>query len=96
MRPYNNEKSTFCSINTVKEDLFKLLDGLKTKYVILSYNSEGLITKEEIKEIFERSNLKDVKIYEFPYRRFKSNGNTNHNEVMEYVFTGKKPNCMER
>lgn len=90
MRGYNGEKSTFCSSKTAKRDLLKLLSELKAKYIILSYNSEGLLSKDEIKEICEKSKLENIKIYEFPYRRFKSNGHTNHNEVMEYIFTGKK------
>jgi len=90
MRDYNREKSTFCSSKTAKRDLLKLLSELRAKYIILSYNSEGLLSKDEIKEICEKSKLGNIKIYEFPYRRFKSNGNTNHNEVMEYIFTGKK------
>ena len=90
MRGYNGEKSTFCSSKTAKRDLLKLLTELRAKYIILSYNSEGLLSKDEIKEICEKSKLENIKIYEFPYRRFKSNGNTNHNEVLEYVFTGKK------
>ena len=92
MRGYNGEKSTFCSNKTAKRDLLKLLSELRAKYIILSYNSEGLLSKDEIKEICEKSNLKNIKIHEFSYRRFKSNsnGNTNHNGVIEYIFTGKK------
>jgi adenine-specific DNA-methyltransferase len=92
MRGYNGEKSTFCSSKTAKRDLLKLLSELRAKHIILSYNSEGLLSKDELKEICEKSKLENIKIYEFPYRRFKSNdnGNANHNEVMEYIFTGKK------
>lgn len=90
IRSYNEEKSTFCSSKTAKRDMLKLLSELRANYIILSYNSEGVLSKNEIKEICEKSKLDNIKIYEFPYRRFKSNGNTNHNEVMEYIFTGKK------
>jgi adenine-specific DNA-methyltransferase len=90
LRNYSGEKSTFCSSKTAKRDLLKLLSGLRAKYIILSYNSEGLLSKDEIKEICGKSNLKNIKIYEFPYRRFKSNGNTDHKGVMEYIFTGRK------
>lgn len=90
MRPYNSEKSTFCSKRTAAKELYSLLYRLNTKYIILSYNSEGLITKEQIKEIFEKCNIKNIKIYEFPYRRFKSNYNTNGDTIREFIFTGKK------
>ena len=95
IRNYNGEKSTFCSNKTAKRDLLKLLSGLRAKYIILSYSSEGLLSKNEIKDIYEKIGLEYIKIHEFPYRRFKSNENTKHNEVMEYIFTGRKPNSIK-
>lgn len=83
------EKSVFCSKKTVGSALLKLLNGLKAKYVILSYNSEGLLSKDEINRLFEKSKFKGAKLYEFPYRRFKSNHNSQNNEVKEYLFVGK-------
>lgn len=90
MRNYSDEKSTFCSKRTAKDELFRLINGLRTKYVILSYNSEGLVSKHEIIDIYEKSGLKNIKIYEFNYRRFKSNGNEHDGVVTEYIFTGQK------
>lgn len=82
------EKSKFCSGRSVGDALLQLLEGLKTKCVILSYNSEGLLSKDGIIDIFEKANLKGIKCYEFPYRRFKSNHNSHKNEIEEYVFIG--------
>lgn len=90
MRQYDDEKSTFCSKNAVKKEFPRLLSGLNTKYIVLSYNSEGLITKSEIEEIFQKCDIKNIRIFEFPYRRFKSNGNTHYKEIKEYIFTGEK------
>lgn len=83
------EKSVFCRKRTVGSALFKLLNGLKAKYAILSYNSEGLLSKDEITKIFKKSKLKRVKLYELPYRRFKSNHNSLNNKIKEYIFVGK-------
>ncbi len=83
------EKSIFCSKVTVGSALLKLLNGLNAKYVILSYNSEGLLSKDEISKIFEESKLKEAKLYEFPYRRFKSNHNSQDSKIKEYIFVGK-------
>ncbi|SJK84436.1 type IIS restriction-modification system N6 adenine-specific DNA methyltransferase [Cuniculiplasma divulgatum] len=85
----NREKSLFCSKRTVGSALMKLLSSLRTKYVILSYNSEGLLSKEEIMEIFERTGLGKPNLYEFPYRRFNSNHNSHNNRIEEYVFVCK-------
>lgn len=82
------EKSIFCSKETVASALLRLLNGLKTKHIILSYNSEGLLSKDEIKKIFEKAKVNNVKLYEFPYRRFKSNHNSNNKGVKEYIFIG--------
>lgn len=82
------EKSIFCSKKTVASALLRLLNGLKTNHIILSYNSEGLLSKDEIKKIFEKAKMNSIKLYEFPYRRFKSNHNSHNNGVKEYIFIG--------
>lgn len=82
------EKSLFCSKRTVGSALLKLFNGLKAKHAILSYNSEGLLSKAEITKIFKKSKFKRVKLYEFPYRRFKSNHNSRNNKINEYIFVG--------
>jgi adenine-specific DNA-methyltransferase len=89
IRKYGTEeKSTFCSISSASNSLAKLLRGLKTKYVVLSYNSDGLLPKDEIIGIFEESDLKKITVTAFPYRRFKSNSKSHSSELMEYIFTG--------
>jgi adenine-specific DNA-methyltransferase len=84
------EKSVFCSKKTVSDAMLKLLNNLKAKYVILSYSSDGLISKDEIVSLFEEAGLYNVKFYEFQYRRFKSNKNTHRDSVKEYIFVGRK------
>ncbi len=84
------DKSVFCSKGMAGQALIRLLENLNSKCVIISYNSEGLLSKESILEILKNSKFfRKVKVYEFPYRRFKSN-NRGHNakEIMEYVFIG--------
>lgn len=85
-----NEKSIFCNKGSVNNALFELFSRLKTKYIMLSYNSEGLIQKEEILHILRDAKVNNAKLYEFPYRRFKSNGHTESREILEYIFTGVK------
>jgi len=90
IRKYSEkEKSILCSKRFVNEALLNLFNGLKSKVVILSYNSEGLLSKEEILKIFKKSKFKEVKLYEFPYRRFKSNHHTDNNKIKEYIFVAK-------
>jgi adenine-specific DNA-methyltransferase len=84
------EKSIFCSKKMVNSALLKLLNVANAKYIILSYNSEGFLSKDDILKIFEESQFKDVKLYEFPYRRFKSTKNSYNNKINEYIFVGKR------
>lgn len=44
-------KSAFNSKQNAKEALYKLIHALKTPYIILSFNNEGYLTKEELYSI---------------------------------------------
>ncbi len=88
----NNEKSVFCSKKEVQNAFFKLLTGLKAKYIVISYNSEGLLSKNQIIQILEDTGIKKIRFYDIPYRRFKSNNNSKKNKVGEYLFIGVKEN----
>ena len=91
IREYGDkEKSIFCSKKEVQNAFLKLLMGLKTKYVVISYNSEGLLSKDQIIQILEDCRIKKIRFYEIPYRRFKSNNNSKKNKVSEYLFIGVK------
>lgn len=82
MRPYN--KSAFCSKSTVKNAFYSLFYQLKTKYAIVSYNNEGLLTTEELFSIFNE--FGKVKLYEYPYRRYKSKIPNNKKGLKEQLF----------
>ncbi len=93
IREYGDkEKSMFCSKKEVQSAFLKLLAELKAKHIIISYNSEGILSKEQIIQIMRDVGIKNIKFYEIPYRRFKSNKNSNKNNVIEYIFTGLKEN----
>jgi len=84
------EKSVFCSKKLVSNAFTNLLKELKTKWIILSYNSEGLLSKEKIIDTFEKVHrFTSIKVYEFPQRRFKSQANKERIKIKEYVFIAK-------
>ena len=68
MRPY--QKSKFCSKSSVRNAFVELFSNVNSKYAIVSYNTEGLLNTEEMLEVF--STYGEVKLYEYPYRRYKS------------------------
>lgn len=51
LREYSKQKSKYCSRLQVKKVFLDLIKNAKAKYIFLSYNNEGLLTLDEIKEI---------------------------------------------
>lgn len=73
MRQYNKEKSTFCNAATAIRDLEYVAANAKYKYLVLSYNSEGIMPTELILSTLGRYGT--VMLEEMKYLRFKSNNN---------------------
>lgn len=73
MRDYKSQKSRFCNPKTALEDLETVAKTAKFKYLVLSYNSEGIMPQEEIIKTLEKYGK--VKLEQFEYARFKSNNN---------------------
>lgn len=73
MRDYGNKKSSFCNAKTAIRDLEYIASNAKFKYLVLSYNSEGIMPQEQI--ISMLSKYGNVVLEEFEYLRFKSNNN---------------------
>ena len=70
MRPYQNQKSLYCQKINVKETFSDLIENADTKYMLLSYNDEGLMNEEEIIDIL--SSRGKVKVFEREHRRYRS------------------------
>ena len=64
------ERSNFCKKNRVYEALEDLIANARFKYIFLSYNNEGLLTQEQIKEMFSKYGKYDLK--QIKYQRFKA------------------------
>lgn len=71
MREYENKKSSFCNAKKALVDLEIIASQAKFKYLVMSYNSEGIMPQEEI--IAMLSKYGEVKVEQFEYARFKSN-----------------------
>lgn len=86
-RSYDKEKSSWCLKSKVKDEFEKLMSKANFKYIILSYNSEGLMSKEEIESIMKKyGKLETFELVEIPYRRFRSRSVNAKHGVMEYLF----------
>lgn len=86
-RPYEGQKSNFCSKKLVLSEFSKLMENAKFKHIILSYSSDGLMTLQDIEMIMKQFGKKNTfKIYEIPYRRFKSRSLANQEKLKEFLF----------
>ena len=74
LRPYDEQKSTFCNAVTALRDLEIIAKEGNYKYLVLSYNNEGIMQEEDIKEVL--SKYGDLKLIEKTYGRFKSHSRT--------------------
>lgn len=87
VRGYDNQKSSWCLKTKVLGEFEKLVSRAKFKYIILSYNSEGLMKKEQIEEIMKKHGKPETfKLVEIPYRRFRSRSANAKHGVTEYLF----------
>lgn len=71
------EKSKYCSKAKVKKEFEALIKNAKFKYIFLSYNNEGLMSFDSIKEIM--SQFGDYTFVSTNYQRFKADTDHNRN-----------------
>lgn len=85
-------KSNFCKKNQAYIDFEEIIKLANTKYILLSYNNEGIISQEYIKETMNKYGK--LKIFEKDYNRFKADNNRKYktNKTIEYLFMLEKNN----
>lgn len=73
MRNYDDQKSIFCQKNKVKKAFSDLLNNLNAKYIIISYNNEGLLATEDLSNIIcNTCKSSTFKLFEYEYRRYRN------------------------
>jgi adenine-specific DNA methylase len=70
MRKYDHQKSSYASKITAKESLNELIENTKARFILLSYNNEGFIKKDEIIEILSKKG--EVECFTETHKRYKS------------------------
>ena len=85
LRPYT--KSNYCKKGEVSEAFEELIKNAKFNYIFLSYNNEGLMPEEEIRQIMKAYGRYDLVTTD--YQRFKADKTENRNhkatETKEYL-----------
>ena len=77
LRDYTAQKSSYCSGRTVAESFEKLIAKADFRYIFLSYNNEGLMPLDTIREIMSRYGRYEVFTKE--YHRFRADKAENRN-----------------
>jgi adenine-specific DNA-methyltransferase len=80
-------KSSYCKKGEVKKSFEDLIKNAKFKYIFLSYNNEGLMTENEVKDIMKTYGEYSLKTTN--YQRFKADKTENRNHkataTVEYL-----------
>ena len=91
MRDNSDISSNFCMKSKAESALNEIIANSNFSNIFFSYNSEGILTESQIKEIFISNCKKDsVELIKIPYRRYKRNKTSNNNQLFELLFIGKK------
>lgn len=70
MRPYDGQKSRYCQKNSAFKTFADLIENADTKFILLSYNDEGLLSGREISTVLESRGK--VSVLQRTHRRYKS------------------------
>lgn len=80
-------KSDYCKATKVLDSFKSLIENAKFKYIFLSYNNEGLMTKKEVQKTMEQFGHYDLVTKK--YQRFKADKTENRNhkasKTIEYL-----------
>lgn len=82
MPKYN--KSSFCSKVNAKTAFTNLINNLECNYIILSYNNEGLLKFDDLKEILLKKG--NIILYKIKYNKFKAQNTVRGKIVEEYIW----------
>ena len=87
LREPNGQKSKYCSKRTLESEFENLIANANFRYIFLSYNNEGLMNVDAIKNILSRYGT--YRCFTQSYRRFKADKDKNRNisgkETTEYL-----------
>jgi adenine-specific DNA-methyltransferase len=88
LRNYQDQKSLYCRKNKVYDVTYDLIKKAVTEAgvssVLFSYNSEGLLSDEQLREIL--GNFGSVDLFSEDHPRYNSHKNTSKKKVKEYLF----------
>ena len=90
IRIENSKKSNYCIKEKAEADLEDLIKRANFKYILLSYNDEGIIPIQSIEKIMKKYGK--YKRYEKRHKRYKSDNSRTYKKdyTIEYI------HCLEK
>jgi len=82
LREYN--RSSYCKKNKVKNSFEDLIKNAKFRYIFLSYNNEGLMSKDDVGSVMKKYGKYSLEIKE--YQRFKADKTQNRNHKADKTY----------
>ena len=79
LREYH--KSNYCSKTMVQKSFEDLISDAEFKYIVLSYNNEGLMSMDAIKQIM--SKYGSYQVFQKEYQRFRADKKENRNHLAD-------------
>lgn len=77
MRDYQAQRSDFCTIRGVENAFRRMIENANVRYILISYNNEGLLSTERLSALCEEYAVNDsFRLYEIDYRRYNNAGTT--------------------
>lgn len=87
LRDYSDQKSEFCKKSTVEGAFETLVSQCGSRYLLISYNNEGLLPSEKLQEICRTYAAGDsFKLIEWDYRRYKNKIPNNTGGLKEQLY----------
>ena len=77
-------RSDFSKKSEVANAFQTLINEVKCKYMVLSYNNEGIMEYDKLKKLMEKRGA--LKIYKFLYKKFKAQMTVDIANVYEYLW----------
>lgn len=92
IRPYENQKSPFCSKHEVNDAFEELVKHADFSHIVISYSSQGLMKEDFIEKMLKNNGIASTfALKKIPYRKYKSKI-YDGTKVCEYLFyIQKKP-----
>lgn len=80
----NSNKSNFSVKKNVFDSFTNLINDLNTKFILVSYNNEGLMSSDTIVDILKSKGK--TSLYKYEYKKFKSQATQLNENVFEYLY----------